>query len=145
MIQIKLESAIQFAGIRTDEVTMLYRVRWQVELLFKELKSHNNLKKFNTKKRPIVEGLIWASLLTLIIKRAIATRAVSTVSMFKAAMNVDVWFIPILQAVADREYIALKERFEWAYIYLQNNAVTSQQKKSKGYSKLDNIYAHFNS
>ena len=128
-----------------DEITMLYRVRWQVELLFKELKSHNNLRKFNTQKKPIVEGLIWASLLTLIIKRAIATQAINAISMFKASMNVDVWFIPILQAVADREYIALKERVEWAYIYLQNNAVTSQQKKSKGYSKLDNIYAHFNS
>ena len=128
-----------------DEVSMLYRARWQVELLFKELKSHNNLKKFNTQKKPIVEGLIWASLLTLIIKRAIASKAENAISMFKAAMNVDAWFIPIIQAIADREYIALKERIEWAYIYLRNNAITSQQKKSKGYSQLDHIYAHFNS
>ncbi len=112
-----------------DEVTMLYRVRWQVELLFKELKSRNNLKKFNTQKKPIVEGLIWASLLTLIIKRVIATQAVSNISLFKAAMNVDAWFIPVLQAVADREYIDLKERLERAYIYLRNNAVSSRQKK----------------
>ena len=43
--------------------------------------------------------------------------------MFKAAMNADIWFIPVLQAIADRKYIALKERLEWAYSYLQNNAV----------------------
>ena len=127
-----------------DEVTMLYRARWQVELLLKELKSHNNLKKLNTRKKPIVEGLIWASLLTLIIKRAIATQAMNAISMFKAAMNVDAWFIPIMQALADKEYLRLQELLEWAYNYLQNNAEKSQQRKSKGYSKLDNIFTYFN-
>ncbi|WP_298771755.1 IS4 family transposase [uncultured Shewanella sp.] len=128
-----------------DDVTMLYRVRWQVELLFKELKSYNNLRKFNTKKKPIVEGLTWASLLTLIIKRAISTKAVEQVSFFKAAMNTDVWLIPLLQALADREYLALQEKLEWAYIYLRNNASLSQQKKSNLNSSLHDIYEYFNS
>ena len=133
------------ADFSADEVTMLYRVRWQVELLFKELKSHNNLQKFNTQKQPIVEGLIWASILTLILKRAISTKANGAISFFKAAMNADIWFIPLLQAIADKEYVTLEERLEWAYIYLEKNALSSQQKKSKGYSSLDNIVAHFNS
>ena len=30
-----------------NEIMLLYRTRWQIELLFKELKSYNNLKKFN--------------------------------------------------------------------------------------------------
>ena len=64
---------------------------------------------------------------------------------FKAAMNADIWFIPLLQAIADKEYVTLEERLEWAYIYLEKNALSSQQKKSKGYSRLDNIVAHFNS
>nr|WP_243637471.1 IS4 family transposase [Parashewanella curva] len=128
-----------------DEVTMLYRVRWQIELLFKELKSHNNLRKFNTLKKPIVEGLIWASLLTLVLKRAIATKAVEKISFFKAAMNVDIWFIPVLQAVVDRAYFELEERLEWAFSYLQKNATRSQQRKSKGNSELSNIIQNFNS
>ena len=133
------------AEFSADEVMMLYRVRWQVELLFKELKSHNNLNKFNTQKKPIVEGLIWASLLTLILKRAIATKAVEQISFFKAATNAEIWFIPLLQAIADGEYSALKERLEWAFIYLKKNATLAQQKKFKGNSSLNNIFAHFNS
>ncbi len=44
-----------------EEVSRLYRVRWQIELLFKEWKSYNNLKKFVTRQPHMVEGLIWAS------------------------------------------------------------------------------------
>ena len=84
------------AAFSADEVTLLYRVRWQVELLFKELISHNNLQKFNTQKQPIVEGLIWASLLPFTLKRAIASKAAGAISFFKAAMNADIWFIPML-------------------------------------------------
>ncbi len=124
---------------------MLYRVRWQVELLFKELKSHNNLKKYLTQQKAIVEGLIWASLLTLILKRMIATKAMQKVSFFKAAKNSDIWFIPIMQSIALEEYTKLKEMLEWAFIYLQKNAQLAQQKKSKGDSSLQNIYSHFNS
>ncbi len=34
----------------------LYRCRWQIELLFKELKSHNRLKAFATRQKAIAEG-----------------------------------------------------------------------------------------
>lgn len=57
------------------EVGVLYRLRWQVELLFKEWKSHANLHRFDTSKEPIAEGLIWASLLAAILKRSIAHSA----------------------------------------------------------------------
>ena len=119
------------AEFSADEVMMLYRVRWQVELLFKELKSHNNLRKFNTKKKPIIEGLIWASLLTLILKRTVSTKAVEQISFFKAATNAEVWFIPLIQAIADGEYSTLKERLEWAYIYLKRTPLWLNKKNLK--------------
>ena len=50
-------------------VAALYRLRWQVELFFKECKSYTNLKKFSTKDPHIVEGLIWASMLAILIRR----------------------------------------------------------------------------
>lgn len=51
------------------EVGQLYRLRWQVELLFKEWKSHANLRRFDTSKPAIAEAMIWASLLAATLKR----------------------------------------------------------------------------
>lgn len=41
-----------------EAVRALYRLRWQVELLFKERKAYANLHKFQNEKAPIVEGLV---------------------------------------------------------------------------------------
>jgi hypothetical protein len=46
-----------------------YKLRWQVELLFKEWKSYTNLHKFDTEKETISEALIWASLAASAMKR----------------------------------------------------------------------------
>ncbi len=56
-------------------VRSIYAVRWQVELAFKEWKSYANLRKFNTGKAPIVQGLIWASLTAALLKRFLAHSA----------------------------------------------------------------------
>ncbi len=50
----------------------LYRLRWQVELLFKEWKSYANLHAFGTANPGIAEGLIWASLAAALLKRFVA-------------------------------------------------------------------------
>jgi hypothetical protein len=52
-----------------------YKLRWQVELLFKEWKSYTNLHKFDTEKETICEALIWASLAASAIKRFLAHAA----------------------------------------------------------------------
>lgn len=75
-----------------EAVRCLYRLRWQIELLFKEWKSYANLKAFCTRKAPIVEGLIWATLCAALLKRflAHAAQAVSSgveVSTRIAAMS----------------------------------------------------------
>ena len=44
---------------------MIYRCRWQVELLFKELKSDTNWRRFAAGQQAIMEGLVWARLLAL--------------------------------------------------------------------------------
>jgi len=54
------------------QVTDVYRLRWQVELLFKEWKSYANLHKFSSACAPLVEGLIWASLCAAALKRTLA-------------------------------------------------------------------------
>ena len=61
-----------------ERVMSLYRCRWQVELLFKEWKSHNRLKGFVTGQKAIAEG-VWASLLSLVMKRRVAQTLMGTV------------------------------------------------------------------
>ncbi|SHO58976.1 Transposase DDE domain protein [Vibrio quintilis] len=41
-----------------DDIMSVYRCRWQVELLFKELKSDTNWRRFATRQKAIVEGVV---------------------------------------------------------------------------------------
>ena len=53
------------------QVAALYGLRWEVELLFRELKSVYGLGKFQTSDPAIVELLVVAALLTLTVSRAL--------------------------------------------------------------------------
>lgn len=53
-------------------ILQAYRLRWQIELYFKELKSYANLHRFSTSKATIAEGLFWASLCIAFLKRYFA-------------------------------------------------------------------------
>jgi hypothetical protein len=70
-----LHTNLARAEFSAAEVGRLYRLRWQVELLFKECKSHANLHRFDTEKSAIAEGLIWASMLVVVLKRSITHAA----------------------------------------------------------------------
>ena len=52
-----------------EQISDGYRLRWQIELLFKEWKSHSNLRAFDTANPNIAEGLIWASLCAATVTR----------------------------------------------------------------------------
>ncbi|MDP2845121.1 MAG: IS4 family transposase, partial [Candidatus Methanoperedens sp.] len=53
------------------DIAKLYGARWDIELVFKELKSRYDLDVVNTKKPHIIEAYIWISILTLFISRRI--------------------------------------------------------------------------
>lgn len=53
------------------EVASTYRLRWQIELLFKEMKSHYRLDQLPSRKRHVVETLLYAAILTLIASHAL--------------------------------------------------------------------------
>lgn len=53
-------------------VAELYRLRWQIELVFKELKQHLSLESVRTKDPYAAQVLVWASLLALAVSRTVA-------------------------------------------------------------------------
>lgn len=81
-----LVSNVSRRMLTARHVATLYRLRWQIELVFKEWKSYANLHAFTSANPAIVEGLIWASLCAAALKRSLAhvaqrshaTRPIST-------------------------------------------------------------------
>lgn len=62
-------NAARALGFPPSQVAALYRGRWTIEILFKELKSKNALTVLNTDNPVVAKALILAALLTLIASR----------------------------------------------------------------------------
>ena len=60
------------------DILQAYRLRWQIELLFKKLKSYTGWYRFNTKSDALMISLIILSFLTVTLKRYLAYAAQST-------------------------------------------------------------------
>jgi putative transposase len=57
------------AQLPPNAVQAMYRARWEIELLFKELKSGYRLNQISSSKKEISEALIYAALVTLLASR----------------------------------------------------------------------------
>jgi len=53
------------------DIAKLYQARWEVELLFRELKTTYSLDEMNTDKPEVVEALILITLLSLVVSRSL--------------------------------------------------------------------------
>jgi IS4 transposase len=54
-----------------DDIAQVYSARWIIELFFRELKSRYHAEDMPSSKRPIVEALIYAVLITFVVSRAL--------------------------------------------------------------------------
>jgi len=61
--------------LEAEDIASLYAVRWDIELVFKELKSRYALDVINTRDPQIVEALIWIAILTLLVSRRVYNHA----------------------------------------------------------------------
>lgn len=134
-----LHTNLSRATYTAQEVGRIYRLRWQIELLFKEWKSYANLHKFDTTKSPIAEGLIWASLLAATIKRAIthaAERAYSIpLSTQRAACSAKHFLDAILASILESG-AQLQTDLRFAFAFLAENAPRAHLKRDQGTGRL---------
>lgn len=54
-----------------EEIASLYGARWEIELIFKELKGKYSLDVLETKNPHTIAALIWVAILTMIVSRTI--------------------------------------------------------------------------
>jgi hypothetical protein len=54
-----------------------------------------------------------------------------SVSLFKAAKNMDVWLLPIFECISHRAWSEIGNKLEWACSYIFKNAQKSAQRQSK--------------
>lgn len=116
--------------IDADTIGTLYRLRWHIELVFKDWKSDANLRAFQSEQRYIVEGLIWASLCAAFLKRAIAHWAQlitgKRVSVRLAAMS-GAQLMPLLARWAAARFSL--ERFDDILTFMRNNVLITHPER----------------
>ena len=121
--------------LNVEHIQLAYKLRWQIELLFKEWKSHSNLHYFVTEKASIVEGLIWASIIVSTLKRYFAHLAQIErhieVSTHKAAKCGYRFFEKIIEALIGEKLNKIQHAIEELTDFLMNNAKRSCPKRDR--------------
>ncbi len=117
------------------QISQLYRLRWQIELLFKECKSHNNLQGFQTSNCVLMEALVWSSLIATILKRFICSSieqfcqmAMSTLTVSKTTVY---WWYSLLESIVNHKRKQLTDVLERTYFFLKENAGRAHPKRDK--------------
>ncbi|PAJ75776.1 IS4 family transposase [Pseudoalteromonas sp. NBT06-2] len=116
-----------------EAVIKLYSLRWQIELLFKEWKSYCNLQKFNTRSATMMEGLVWASLLALLVKRRVGMSvqqlAGIELSTFMVAKNTQGWFYQLMESITQGVISTLKRTWQKTINFLSKYAQRANPKR----------------
>jgi len=121
------------------QVGQLYRLRWQIELLFKEWKSYGNLHRFDTSKAPIAEGMIWASLLGATLQRFVAHAAERVLgidlSTQRVAASARHCLLGIVQALLEPRLSLLRSLKE-AFAFMRDNTRRAHPKRDRAKGRL---------
>jgi hypothetical protein len=123
------------------EVVVLYRARWQIELLFKLWKSHNRLAERETGALPQRQmAVLYAKLIGAIVQHWLlltATWSDNHRSLYKAAAILRSWIVLLSEALDDRQRLcALLGRLQNALT--QTARVSPRRKHPSSFQLLEN-------
>ena len=142
---IYLHTNLNRSEYSAQRIGELYRLRWQIELLFKGWKSHANLRKFATGKASIAEGLIWTSILAASLKRVVAHAAEAThevpISTQRVAKCAGEFLRPLLSSIAHGAR-AIAKQLDAVLEYLALNARRARPDRDKASGRLRSGLAH---
>ncbi len=117
------------------QISQLYRLRWQIELLFKECKSHNNLQGFQTSNPALMEALVWSSLIATMLKRFICSSIEQFYQMEMSTLTVSkttvYWWYSLLESIVNHKRKQLTDVLERMYFFLKENAGRAHPKRDK--------------
>jgi Transposase DDE domain len=130
-----LVTNLQTDDFTAQEISQLYRLRWQIELLFKECKSYNNLQGFQIMNPTLMEALVWGSLMAVTLKRFICSSIeqfyaleMSTLTVSKTTVY---WWFSMLESIIKNKRKQLTDVLERTYSFLKENAARAHPKRDK--------------
>lgn len=123
-----------------DTILRLYRLRWQIELLFKEYKSYARLRAFRTDDPNIAEGLVWAAVAAATLQRFMAhlTQHVHAVeiSTQKTAKAASAALSDLFKTLVTQRKPPIDKAFKAALNYLANNAQRAHPRRDRQTGRL---------
>ena len=98
-----LITSIRTRKIKAEVIKALYKLRWQIERKFMDLKSGSNLRGANTRIKNIVYVMLFASLIASLIKTLVAytirEKLKKDASMYKISVRTYSWFDRLIKAI----------------------------------------------
>jgi hypothetical protein len=126
--------------LSAGQAAAVYRLRWQIELMFKEWKSHCNLHEFDSAKPALVEGLIWASLCAAALKRSLAHAGQRCGASVPLSTHVTAMcgphILPDLLRCALRNFRGLRAVIEKTLRFLWDNAQRAHPERDRARGRM---------
>lgn len=101
---------LPLSAMKAEHFAAVYAARWEVELLFRELKSHYRIDQMPSANKHITETLIFAALLSLVLSRKLYRSVTTRYRLDPQRLPFDRWAMLLAQVAHQLLTIALGRR-----------------------------------
>jgi IS4 transposase len=122
--------------LAAENIQATYALRWDIELLFKEMKQHYRLDDMPSRKRVIVETLVYAAIITLVASRRLLAAVRKRLAADQAERLRHQRWATVLESVSQElltvvtgRYAAVKEQERLVARYLLHEAVDPNRRR----------------